>query len=112
MVKKTLVKNLGIKTRIPEEKCTDKNCPYHGGLSVRGKTFEGVVVSDKMKLTVSVEWPRQVFVKKYERYLKKRSKVKAHNPPCVNARQGDKVRIMECRKISKTKSFVVLEVLG
>jgi small subunit ribosomal protein S17 len=103
MAKKTLVKK--------KESCTDKNCPHHAGLRVRGKTFEGVIVSDRMRGTVTVEWPRQVYVKKYERYARKRSRVKAHNPACINAKQGDKVRIMECRKLSKTKSFVVLEVL-
>jgi small subunit ribosomal protein S17 len=94
-----------------EKKCTDKKCPYHGKLSVRGKTFEGTVISDRMRRTVTVEWPRQVFIKKYERYAHKRSRVKAHNPECVSAKQGDRVKIMECRKLSKTKSFVVLEVL-
>ncbi|MBR9678677.1 MAG: 30S ribosomal protein S17 [Nanoarchaeota archaeon] len=111
MVKKALVKSVGIKTVAPKDSCNDKKCPYHGDLSVRGKIFEGVVTSDRMRNTVTVEWPRQIFVKKYERFLKKRSSVKAHNPICIKAKQGDKVKIMECRKLSKTKTFVVLEVL-
>ncbi len=47
---------------------------------------------------------------KYNRYIKKRTKLKAHNPSCVNANKGDVVTIMECRPLSKTKKFVVLEV--
>ncbi|HEX54578.1 MAG TPA: 30S ribosomal protein S17, partial [Candidatus Altiarchaeales archaeon] len=31
--------------------------------------------------------------------------------PCINARTGDRVRIMECRKLSKTVNFVVIEKL-
>ena len=111
MVKETLVKNIGVKVVNPTDACTDKNCPFHGDLKVRGKILEGVVVSDRMKLTVSVQWPRQIFFKKYERYMKARSKVKAHNPPCINAKQGDRVKVMECRKLSKTKSFAVIEVM-
>ncbi|MBC7110345.1 MAG: 30S ribosomal protein S17, partial [Archaeoglobi archaeon] len=42
---------------------------------------------------------------------KKRSKLHAHNPPCINARVGDVVKIAECRPLSKTKHFVVVEIL-
>lgn len=44
--------------------------------------------------------------------MKKRSKLHAHNPRCIRARPGDIVTIGECRPISKTKSFVILEVVG
>ena len=94
-----------------EMKCDDKNCPMCGKIRTHGRTFEGVVVSDKMQKTVTVQWPRQKYMPKYERYLKARSKVSAHNSPCVDAKAGDKVRIAECKPISKTVSFVVVEVL-
>ena len=42
--------------------------------------------------------------------MKKRSKLHAHNPPCIDAKPGDIVTIAECRPISKTKSFVIVEV--
>jgi small subunit ribosomal protein S17 len=89
--------------------CIDAHCPFHGSLSVRGRTFIGTVVSDRMAKSVTVEWERTVHVPKYERYEKKKSKVKAHNPECINVKAGDKVKIMECRPISKTKHFVVME---
>jgi len=98
--------------QISKEACGDKNCPYCGRLRTHGRVFEGVVMSDKMQGTVTVQWPRQRYVPKYERYYKTRSKVKAHNPPCVAAKTGDKVRIAECRPISKTVSFVIVEVLA
>nr|AJS11783.1 30S ribosomal protein S17P [uncultured archaeon] len=84
---------------------------YKGGkpIYLRGRVFEGTVVSDKMQNTVTVEWPRIAFIQKYERYEKKRSQVHAHNPPEINAKVGDKVKIAECRQIAKTVSFVVIE---
>lgn len=94
------------------EDCGDKNCPTHGTLRIKGRVFLGTVISDKMQKTVTVQWDRRVFLPKYERYLKAWSRVKVHNPPCVNAKTGDYVRIRECRSLAKTKNFVVLEVLG
>ncbi len=80
-------------------------------ISTRGREFVGIVVSDKMQKTVTVEWNRRKYMKKYERYEFKRTKVKAHNPKEIDAKKGDKVRIMETRPISKTKNFTVVEVL-
>jgi small subunit ribosomal protein S17 len=91
--------------------CKDKNCPFHGSLKIRGTTFEGVVVSDKMRNSVVVKRELLEHFPKYERYAKKSSKITAHNPPCINAKVGDTVKIAECRPISKTKSFVVTEVI-
>ena len=81
-------------------------------LSLRGRTFVGTVISARMQKTVTVEWERKHFLKKYERYEKRKSKVKAHNPGSVNAKEGEVVKIMECRPISKTKNFIVVEILG
>jgi len=89
--------------------CKDRNCPNHGDISVRGVSFEGVVASDKMNKTVIVQRDYLVKVKKYERYRKARSRIPAHNPPCINAKKGDLVKIAECRRISKTVSFVIVE---
>ncbi|MEM3412170.1 MAG: 30S ribosomal protein S17 [archaeon] len=91
------------------ESCKDKNCPIHGELRVRGQILEGVVVSNKPKKTVIVERDYLLYVPKYERYERRKSKISAHCPECVDIKVGDKVRIGECRKISKTKAFVVLE---
>ena len=95
-----------------ESKCNDDNCPFHGRLKCRGRTFVGTIISAKMQKTVTVNWERRHFLKKYERYEKRESKVKAHNPACINAHDGDIVKIMECRPLSKTKNFVIVEVLG
>lgn len=92
--------------------CTDENCPSHGSLKTRGQVFDGIVIADKMSKTVTVEWPFLRYLHKYQRYLKKRTHVKAHNPPCLSVKTGDSVRIVECRPISKTVKFVVMEKLS
>jgi small subunit ribosomal protein S17 len=80
-------------------------------LKTRGRTFKGTVISSKAQKTVTVQWMRRVYVPKYERYHLKRSKVKAHNPVEMSAKEGDTVIIKECRPLSKTKNFVVIEVI-
>ena len=95
-----------------KKQCNDKNCPHHGRLKCRGRTFEGIVISAKMQKTVLVEWLWKKYVPKYERYESKKTKIKAHNPPCINAQEGDIVKIAECRPLSKTKNFVIIESLG
>ena len=105
-------RNIGIPVAKIKEKCDDNNCPFHGSLKCRGRIFTGTVISVKMQKTAIVEWERRYFLKKYERYERRKSKVKAHNPACINASEGDVVKIMECRPLSKTKNFVIVEVLG
>ena len=95
-----------------KESCTDKHCPVHGGLKLRGRNFVGTVTSDRMSKTVVVSWTRRFFVKKFERYERRLSKINAHNPPCMAAKKGDIVRITETRPLSKTKHFTVSEIIG
>jgi len=89
-----------------------KKMSTKNSLSLRGRSFVGTVISARMQKTVTVEWERRHFLKKYERYEKRKSKVKAHNPESVNAKEGDVVRIRECRPISKTKNFIVIGIMG
>jgi len=83
----------------------------HPETSVRGAIITGLVVSARAPKTVTVERGITRYIKKYERYRKSKSRVKAHNPEHINAKEGDVVRIGETRRLSKTKSFIVLEVL-
>ena len=89
--------------------CKDERCPTHGSLRVRGKILTGVVVSDKPKNTVIIEHTSLQYIPKFERYERRKTKIAAHKPPCSGVKVGDTVRIGECRKLSKTKAFVVLE---
>ena len=81
-------------------------------LSVRGARLVGRVVSDKGKKTVVVERDVTKKVSKYKRMARGRSRIPAHNPDEIGAKVGDTVRIGETRKISKTKSWVVLEIVS
>lgn len=92
--------------------CTDKNCPKHGTLKLHGRTFTGTVMSTKGQKTAVVEFERRAYVPKYERYERRRTRLKAHNPDCIDAQEGDIVRIKECRPLSKTKHFVITERTG
>jgi len=74
--------------------------------------LEGVVVSDKMERSATVRIDYTRYLPKYERYMRKNSRITAHNPPCIDADIGNKVKIAECRPLSKTKSFVILEKSG
>jgi small subunit ribosomal protein S17 len=64
-----------------------------------------------MRNSVVVKREFLEYIPKYERYAKKSSKITAHNPLCINAKVGDTVKFSECRPISKTKSFVIIEVI-
>jgi small subunit ribosomal protein S17 len=91
---------------------SDKNCPFTNGLKLRGKIFTGIVVSKDTHRTVIIEWSTRHFIKKYERFLDKKTKVAAHNPDVIKADVGDMVIIAECKPLSKTKNFVVIKNLG
>ncbi|MEM0007001.1 MAG: 30S ribosomal protein S17 [Candidatus Bathyarchaeia archaeon] len=93
----------------PKKTCNDRNCPFHGSLPIRGRILEGVVVSAKMDKTVIVRHDYLKYVPKFMRYERRRSRIPSHNPPCIDAKEGDRVVIAECRPISKTVSFVVVE---
>jgi small subunit ribosomal protein S17 len=103
---------IGLNVEEPEEACSDANCPFHGSLSVRGQTLEGTVASTDMEKTVVVEREYDVRVPKYDRYMKRRSRIPAHAPPCLGLEEGDTVRIAETRPLSKTKAHVVVEKVG
>lgn len=102
-------RDIGIDVDAPTEPCEDDSCPFHGTLPVRGRTFTGEVVSDQAEDTVRVQWGYAEEIPKYERYERRNTKVAAHNPPCIDAAEGETVTIAECRPLSKTKSFVVIQ---
>ena len=103
------VRNIGIEVAAPEGECTDPLCPFHGTLPVRGQIIEGVVDTVRMDRTVIVKRDSLKFEGKYERYEKRSARYAAHAAPCLGLKVGDAVKIMECRPISKTVSFAVVE---
>jgi small subunit ribosomal protein S17 len=83
-----------------------------GAISTRGHTKRGTVVSDRSKKTVVVESDALEYFPKYRRYARSKSRVHAHNPDSVGAKLGDEVEIAECRKISKTKAWIVTRIIA
>jgi small subunit ribosomal protein S17 len=62
-----------------------------------------------MKGSIVVRRDSVQLVKKYRRYARTHSTIPAHLPPCIDVQVGDRVRLAECRALSKTVSFVVVE---
>ncbi|MDW8063673.1 MAG: 30S ribosomal protein S17 [Candidatus Caldarchaeum sp.] len=106
------VRNIGLSVKPPASSCDDVDCPFHGKLPVRGILLTGVVYKKKMNKSVVIEREHTVYVRKFKRYLRRRSRLSAHLPPCIDVEVGDRVRVGECRPLSKTVSFVVLEKVG
>ena len=90
-----------------EPACRDGNCPFHGKLRLHGRHFTGVVTSAKMRRTANIVIEKTRFIRKYERYERRLTNIKVHNPECISAKEGDRVDVFECRPLSKTKHFVI-----
>ncbi len=74
-------------------------------------TVEGRVVSNKMDKTVTVLVERQVKHALYGKYIRRSTKLHAHD--AENAcNEGDKVRVVECAPMSKTKNWRVAEIVA
>jgi len=104
-------RNIGIDVKPPAKTCSDPKCCWHGKLSIRGNVIEGLVVSARHPKTVIVERHYLHYLPKYERYERRHSRIAAYNPECISAKEGDWVKIAECRPMSKTKAFIVVEKL-
>ena len=104
-------RDIGVDVKMPSgEWDGDDDCPFFGSLSVRGQIIAGFVASAGMQKTIIVERRLIRKMPKYERFERRTRRYAAHLPSCIgNVEVGDPVRIMECRPLSKTKSFVVIE---
>lgn len=74
------------------------------------KVRQGVVVSSKMQKSVVVRVERTIRHPIYEKILKQSKKYMAHNED-PSVKEGDVVRIMECRPLSARKRWRVIEVV-
>jgi small subunit ribosomal protein S17 len=102
-------RDIGVDVTPPQQECSDPHCPFHGGFSVRGQIIDGQVMSTRMERSARIQREYLRYIPKFERYEKRTSTYTAHAPPCLDVQVGDLVKIMECRPLSKTKSFVVIE---
>ncbi len=74
------------------------------------RTFVGRVVSDKMDKTVSVAIERLIKHPVYGKYIRRTTKVLAHDA-ANECKPGDRVAISECRRISRNKSWAVVNIV-
>lgn len=88
------------------EESNDESAPERNARKER----VGVVKSDKMDKTITVEVRRRMKHPMYGKYLKRSSTLMAHDED-ETAREGDTVRIMETRALSKNKRWRLVDVL-
>ena len=107
-----MTKNIGLPVKEPgrEADDSDRKNPFNGTLSIRGKLFEGIAIKTRAKDTIVIEKESPIYFTKFKRYARGKSRVHAHVPSSLEVREGDKVLAAECRPISKSVSFVVVEV--
>ncbi len=99
---------LGIQA--PEKQCMDKKCPYHGEIRVTQELLRGRVVRKDVNHSATIMWRRPFYVAKYERYETRRSRIRVHNPPCLDADVGQEVLVAKTKPLSKMKHHVVIQI--
>ena len=107
-----MTQDIGLAVKKPTKKPLDNenNNPFAGSLTIHGKIFEGVVTKAKAKDTVVLERNTPIYFTKFRRYGRSKNRIHAHIPSNLDVKEGDRVIAAECRPISKSVSFVVVEV--
>jgi len=82
-------------------------------ISLRGRRFKGKVIR-KFPSRVVIEFERTIYIKKYERYSKRKTKLHARLPERMfkEVNVGDYIEIVECRPISKIIHFIVVRKIS
>ena len=79
--------------------------------TAKRKVREGIVVSTKMQKTVTVKVERTIRHPQFDKIVTRAKKYYAHNE-IPDVKEGQKVRIVETRPLSKLKCWRVVEVLA
>lgn len=107
-------RNIGLGFKTPqaaiEGTYIDHKCPFTGNVSIRGRILKGICASTKMQRSIIVRRDYVHFVRKYKRYEKRHHNIAAHASPAFIVKEGDVITIGECRPLSKTIRFNVIEV--
>lgn len=107
-------RNVGLGFKTPKEAITgtfvDKKCPFTGNVSIRGRILKGMVISTKMQRTIVMRRDYLKYIKKYRRYEKRHTNISCHCSPAFRVKEGDIVTVGQCRPLSKTIRFNVLQV--
>lgn len=79
-------------------------------VGTRGRIFEGIITK-KFPKRIVLEFERMIYVRKYERYARLKTKIHARLPYSMEKEIniGDLVRVHECRPLSKIIHFVVVQ---
>jgi len=107
-----MTRNIGLPVNEPKKKSlkNETDNPFNGSLSIRGKLFEGIVINAKAKGTAVIQKESPIYFTKFKRFGRSKNKIHAHIPSNLNIQVGDHVVAAECRPISKSVSFVIIEV--
>ena len=97
--------------RASDSQYHDSKCPFTGGLAVKKELLKGRVIKRDVSNSATIEWHRPHFVRKYERYEIRRSRLRVHNPPAIDAQVGQTVLVARTRPLSKTKNHVIIKIL-
>jgi ribosomal protein S17 len=94
------------------EESTLANAGNQTKIGTRGRIFEGIVTK-KFSKRIVLEFERMVYVRKYERYAKLKTKIHARLPDSIEKEinVGDLIKVHECRPLSKIIHFIVVEKL-
>lgn len=81
-----------------------------GAIAVRGRAFQGKVIR-KFEKRVTIELERTVKIAKFERFMKKKTRIHARLPEHLESQVkiGDFIKVQECRPLSKIIHFAVTE---
>jgi len=79
-------------------------------IPTRGRIFKGIVTR-KFPKRIAIEFERTVRIPKYERFMKKKTRIHARLPDHMQdtIHIGDLIRVQECRPLSKIIHFMVIE---
>ena len=108
-------KRIGLGFRTPkaaiEGRYIDNKCPFTGNVSIRGRILRGIVHSNKMTNSIVIRRNYLHWIKKYQRYAKRHKNFTVHCSPCFEPKVGDDVIVGQCRPLSKTIRYNVLQVI-
>ena len=77
-------------------------------ISTRGRVFTGIVTK-KFPNRVVIEFERTLFIQKFERFYKKKTRIHARLPSNIDVSVGDQIKVRECRPLSKIIHAIVIE---
>ena len=81
-------------------------------ISTRGQIFKGRVIR-KFPNRITIELERTVYIPKFERYTKRKTRIHARLPDELihEVHEGDLVKVQECRPLSKIIHFMTIEIV-